>query len=135
MVDELYETFNLFAFPPAKVDRAKLQQALIAARRFRHEERCRVEMEGLLAELATFARVESNGLLSELASQAQRLLAKVGDKKCLVARIEQVGLNADTAAAVRSWLDEVRELQIALSRSVGTIVSQLALTPSDGVAG
>ena len=127
LVDELYETFSLFAFPPVKIDRVKLQQAVVVAQRFRHEQRYRVEMEGLLAELATFARVESNGPLGELASQAHRLLTKVSDKKSLVARIEQAGLNADTTAAVRSWLGEVRELQIALSASVGAIVAQLAL--------
>jgi DNA repair exonuclease SbcCD ATPase subunit len=134
LVDELYETFGLFAFPPAKIDRAKLRQAIVVAQRFRHEQRYRVEMEGLLAELATFARVESNRSLAELASQAQLLLTKVSDKKGLVARIEQAGLNADTTAAVRSWLGEVRELQIGLSTAVGTIVSQLALAPSDGAA-
>lgn len=134
LVDELYETFSLFAFPPAKIDRVKLRQAVGVAQRFRHEQRYRVEMEGLLAELAAFARVESNGSLGELASQAHRLLTKVGDKKSLLARIEQAGLNADTTAAVRSWLGEVRELQIGLSTSVGTIVSQLALASSDAIA-
>jgi hypothetical protein len=37
LVDELYATFNLFAFPPAKVDKARLQEAVLQARRFRHE--------------------------------------------------------------------------------------------------
>jgi hypothetical protein len=132
LVDELYTTFNLFAFPPVKVDQGKLQEAVLLARRFRHEQRYRVEMEVLLAELATYARLECDSSISRLGSQAQALLAKVSDKKVVVARIEQAGLNLDNAAAVRTWLGEVRELQIDLAGSVGTIVAQLALTQTAG---
>lgn len=127
LVDELYATFNLFAFPPVKVNKTKLDEAVRLARQFRHEQRYRVEMEVLLAELAGFAGSESEGSLSRLGAEAQELLMKVSDKKALVARIEHGGLNLDTAAAVRTWLGEVRELQIALGISVGTIVAQLAL--------
>jgi hypothetical protein len=127
LVDELYATFNPFAFPPVRVNKAKLDEAVRLARQFRHEQRYRVEMEVLLAELAGFARSECDGSLSRLGAVAQELLLKVSDKKALVARIEQAGLNLDTAAAVRTWLGEVRELQIALGISVGTIVAQLAL--------
>jgi hypothetical protein len=127
LVDELYATFNLFAFPPVKVNTAKLDEAVRLARQFRHEQRYRVEMEALLAELAGFARPECDGSLSRLGAEAQELLMKVSDKKALVARIEHGGLNLDTAAAVRTWLGEVRELQIALGISVGTIVAHLAL--------
>jgi hypothetical protein len=104
LVDELYVTFNLFAFPPVKVNKAKLDEAVRLARQFRHEQRYRAEIEGLLAELAGFARPECDGSLSRLGSEAQQLLMKVSDKKALVARIEQGGLNLDTAAAVRTWL-------------------------------
>ena len=132
LVDELYATFNLFAFPPAKVDKARLQEAVLLARRFRHEQRYRVEMEVLLAELATYARLESEPSISHLGSQAQALLAKVSDKKAVVAGIEQDGLNrSDNTAAVRTWLGQVRELQIALAASVGTIVAQLALAQTE----
>jgi hypothetical protein len=134
LVDELYATFMIFAFPPAKIDKARLQEAVLLARRFRHEQRYRVEMEVLLAELATYARLECNSSISGLGSQAQALLAKVSDKKAVVARIEQAGLNPDNTAAVRTWLGEVRELQIALAASVGTIVAQLALTQTAGSA-
>jgi hypothetical protein len=134
LVDELYATFMIFAFPPAKVDKARLQEAVLLARRFRHEQRYRVEMELLLAELATYAGLESDCSISHLGSQAQALLAKVSDKKAVVSRIEQAGLNSDNTAAVRTWLGEVRELQIALAASVGTIVAQLALTHSTGSA-
>jgi hypothetical protein len=127
LVDELYATFNLFAFPPAKVDKARLQEAVLLARRFRHEQRYRVEMEVLLAELATYGRIGCDSSISRLGSQAQGILMKVGDKKAVVARIEQDGLHPDNAAAVRTWLGEVRELQIALGTSIGTIVAQLAL--------
>jgi hypothetical protein len=130
LVDELYATFNLFGFPPAKVDKARLQEAVLLARRFRHEQRYRVEMEVLLAELATYARVECDSSISQLGSQAQGLLMKVSDKKAIVAGIEQAGLNPDNTAAVRTWLGDVRELQIALAASVGTIVAQLALAPN-----
>jgi hypothetical protein len=135
LVDELYATFDLFAFPPANVDEARLQEAVLLARRFRHEQRYRVEMEVLLAELGTFARVECDCSTSGLASQTHSLLTKVGDKKTLVARIEQGGLTLDNAAAVKHWLGEVRELQISLAASVGTIVSQLALAQSAGNRG
>ncbi|HEV7600150.1 MAG TPA: hypothetical protein VGO49_07800 [Bradyrhizobium sp.] len=135
LVDELYSTFNIFGFPPVKVDEARLQEAVLLARRFRHEQRYRVEMEVLLAELATFARAECDCFISRLGSQAQALLTKVSDKKAVVARIEQAGLNIDNAAAVRTWLGEVRELQIDLAASVGTIVSQLALAQTAGTAG
>jgi hypothetical protein len=126
LVDELYAVFHLFAFPPAKVDKARLQEAVLLARRFRHEQRYRVEMEVLLAELATYAR-KSDDSISRLGSQAKALLMKVSDKKAVVAGIEQAGLNPDNTAAVRNWLGEVRELQIDLAASVGTIVAQLAL--------
>jgi hypothetical protein len=132
LVDELYATFMIFAFPPAEVDKARLQEAVLLARRFRHEQRYRVEMEVLLAELATYARLESDSSISRLGSQAQALLAKVSDKKAVVSRIEHAGLNPDNTAAVRNWLGEVRELQVALAASVGTIVAQLALTHTAG---
>jgi hypothetical protein len=135
LVDELYATFDLFAFPPVRVDEARLQEAVMLARRFRHEQRYRVEMEVLLAELATFARVECDCGISRLGSQAQALLTRVSHKKAVVAGIEQAGLNHDNAAAVRIWLGEVRELQIALATSVGTIVAQLALTQDGGSGG
>lgn len=135
LVDELYVTFNLFAFPPARVDKARLQEAVLLARRFRHEQRYRVEMEALLAELATYAQLESDSSISRLGSLAHALLAKVSDKKAVVARIEQAGLNVDNAAAVRTWLSEVRELQIDLAASIGTIVSQLAIGQTAGTAG
>jgi hypothetical protein len=134
LVDELYATFNLFAFPPVRVDEARLQEAVLLARRFRHEQRYRVEMEVLLAELATFARIECDCTISELGSQVQTLLAKVSYKKAVVSGIEQAGLNHDNAGAVRIWLGEVRELQIALAASVGTIVAQLALAQTGGTA-
>ncbi|MHB8267445.1 hypothetical protein [Bradyrhizobium sp.] len=127
LVDELYATFHLFAFPPDKVSKAKLAEAVRMARRFRHEQRYRVEMETLLAELAAYAGSEGNSAISQLGSQAQLLLMKVSDKKALVERIEQNGLNPGTSAAVRSWLGEVRELQIVLSVSVGAIVAQVSL--------
>jgi hypothetical protein len=132
LVDELYATFNLFMFPPAKVDKARLQEAVLLARRFRHEQRYRVEMEVLLAELRTYARLECDCSISRLGSQARGLLMKVSDKKAVVASIERDGLNPDSAAAVRKWLDEVRELQIDMAASVGTIVSQLALAQTAG---
>jgi hypothetical protein len=132
LVDELYATFNLFAFPPVKVDKARLQEAVLLARRFRHEQRYRVEMEVLLAELATYARVESEPSISLLGAQAQCLLARVSDKKAVVAGIEHAGLNPDNAAVVGIWLGEVRELQIALAASVGTIVAHLALQTTAG---
>jgi hypothetical protein len=135
LVDELYATFDLFAFPPAKVDEARLQEAVLLARRFRHEQRYRVEMESLLAKLGTFARGECDCSISRLASQAHSLLTKVGDKKAVVARIERAGLTLDNAAAVRTWLGEVRELQISLAASVGTIVAQLALAQCAGSRG
>jgi hypothetical protein len=135
LVDELYVIFSLFAFPPAKVDKTRLQEAVLLARRFRHEQRYRVEMEVLLAELATYARLESDSSISRLGSQAHVLLTKVSDKKIIVARIEQAGLNLDNAAAVRIWLSEVRELQIDLAASIGTIVSQLAIGHSAETAG
>lgn len=131
LVDELYATFHLFAFPPNKVSKTKLAEAVQVARRFRHEQRYRVEMETLLAELAAYAGSGGNSGISQIGSQAQRLLAKVSDKKALVERIEQSGLNAGTAAAVTNWLGEVRELQIILSASVGTIVAQSALGQTD----
>jgi hypothetical protein len=134
LVDELDATFNLFGFPPAKVDEARLEEAVRLAQRFRHEQRYRVEMQVLLAELTTYARLESEPSISRLGLQAQALLAKVSDKKSIVARIEQAGLTLDSAAAVRRWLGEVRELQIGLAASVGTIVSQLALAPNAGTA-
>jgi hypothetical protein len=134
LVDELYATFNLFAFPPARVDEARLAEAVLLARRFRHEQRYRVEMEALLAELHTYASLESNSTISRLGLQAQALLTKVSNKKAVVARIEQAGLTLDNATAVRSWLGEVRDLQIALAVSVGTVVSQLALAQGDGAA-
>jgi hypothetical protein len=134
LVDELYATFNLFAFPPARVDEAKLAEAVLLARRFRHEQRYRVEMEVLLAELGTYARLESNSSISRLGLQAQALLTKVSNKKAVVARIEQAGLTLDNAAAVRTWLGEVRELQISLAASVGTVVAQLALAQTAGTA-
>jgi hypothetical protein len=135
LVDELYATFNLFAFPPAKVDKARLQEAVLLARRFRHEQRYRVEMEVLLAELATYARLESEPSISRLGSQAQALLGKVSDKKAVVAGIEQAGLNPNNTEVVRTWLGEVREMQIALAASVGAIVGHLALTRTPGTAG
>jgi hypothetical protein len=127
LVDELYSTFNLFGFPPVEVDEARLQEAVLLARRFRHEQRYRVGMEVLLAELATFARAECDCSISELGSQAMALLTKVSDKKSVVNGIEQAGLTLANAAAVRTWLAEVRELQIGLAASVGTVVAQLAL--------
>ena len=127
LVDELYTTFDLFGFPPAKIDKARLQEALLQARRFRHEQRYRVEMETLLAELGTYTRRECDSSISRLGSETQALLAKVSDKKAIVAGIENTGLNSDNTAAVRTWLGDVRELQIALAASVGTIVAQLAL--------
>jgi hypothetical protein len=127
LVDELYATFSLLAFPPAKVDKARLQEAVLLARRFRHEQRYRVEVEVLLAELATYAHVESEPSISRLGSQTQALLAKVSEKKAVVADIEEAGLNRDNTEAVRTWLGQVREVQIALAASVGTIVAQLAL--------
>ena len=131
LVDELYTTFHLFAFPPNKVSKAKVAEALRVARRFRYEQRYRVEMETLLAELAAYAGSDRNSGISQLGSQAQRLLLKVSDKKALVARIEQSGLNTDTSAAVTSWLGDVRELQIVLGASVGAIVAQLSLAQND----
>jgi hypothetical protein len=135
LVDELYAIFGLFAFPPAKVDKAKLQEAVLLARRFRHEQRYRVEMEVLLAELATYARLESEPSISRLGSQAQALLAKVSYKKTVVAGIEQDGLSRSNTEAVGTWLGQVRELQIALAASVGTIVAQLALAQTGEAAG
>jgi hypothetical protein len=132
LVDELYATFMIFAFPPAKVDEARVQEAILLARRFRHEQRYRVEMEVLLAELATYARLESEPSISRLGSQARGLLMKVSDKKAVVASVERDGLNPDSAAAVRNWLGEVRELQIDMAASVGMIVSQLALAQTAG---
>jgi hypothetical protein len=135
LVDELYASFNLFGFPPAKIDEARLEEAVRLAQRFRHEQRYRVEMEVLLAELTTYARLESEPSISRLGLQAQALLAKVSDKKAVVARIEQAGLNLDNAAAVRTWLAEVRELQIDLAASIGTIVAQFAIGQTAGTAG
>jgi hypothetical protein len=134
LVDELYTIFGLFAFPPARVNEARLQEAVLLARRFRHEQRYRVEMEVLLAELATYARLESEPSISRLGSQAQALLAKVSDKKAVVAGIEQAGLNRNNTEAVRTWLGQVREMQIDLAASVGAIVAQLALTQTAGTA-
>jgi hypothetical protein len=131
LVDELYSTFMIFGFPPAKVDKARLQEAVFLARKFRHEQRYRVEMESLLAELGTYARLESEPSISCLGSQAQALLAKVSDKKAVVAGIEQDGLSRSNTEAVRTWLGQVRELQIALAASVGTIVAQLALAQTE----
>lgn len=135
LVDELYAVFGLFAFPPARVDKARLQEAVLLARRFRHEQRYRVEMESLLAELSTYACQESEPSISRLGSQAQALLAKVSDKKAVVTGIEQAGLNRDNTEAVKTWLGQVRELQIALAASVGTIVAQLALAQTGETAG
>jgi hypothetical protein len=92
-------------------------------------------METLLAELGTYTRRECDSSISRLRSQAQSLLAKVSDKKAIVAGIEQAGLNSDNTAAVRTWLGDVRELQIALAASVGTIVAQLALAQTAATAG
>jgi hypothetical protein len=135
LVDELYATFMIFAFPPAKVDEARLEEAVRLARRFRHEQRYRVEMQVLLAELTTYASLESEPSISRLGFQAQALLAKVSDKKAVVAKIEHAGLNLDNAATVRTWLGEVRELQIDLAASIGTIVAQLAIGQTAGPAG
>jgi hypothetical protein len=135
LVDELFVTFDLFAFPPPRVDKARLQEAVLLARKFRHEQRYRVEMESLLAELGTYARLESEPSISRLGSQAQALLAKVSDKKAVVTGIEQAGLSRDNTEAVRTWLGQVRELQIALAASVGTIVAQLALAQTGEAAG
>jgi hypothetical protein len=89
-------------------------------------------MEVLLAELATFARAECDCSVSELGLQAMALLTKVSDKKSVVTGIEQAGLTLANAAAVRTWLGEVRELQIALAASVGTVVAQSALARTAG---
>src|ERR1041385_2088258 len=102
LVDELYATFNPFAFPPAKINRARLQEAVLLARRFRHEQRYRVEMEALLAEPAAYAPTGCDAAVSQIGSQARGLLAKVSDKRAVVAGIEQDGLNHDNAAAARS---------------------------------
>lgn len=134
LVDELYATFHLFALPPDKVSKAKLAEAVRMARQFRQEQRYRVEMETLLAELTAYAGSERSSDIPHLGSQAQRLLMKVSDKKALVARIEQNGLDAGTSAAVRNWLGEVRELQIVLGASVGMIVAQVSLGQNDKAA-
>lgn len=131
LVDELYATFHLFAFPPDKVSKAKLTEAIRVARRFRHEQRYRVEMETLLAELAAYAGSDRDSAISQLGSQAQQLLTKVSDKKALVERIEHSGLNTGIAAAVTNWLGDVRELQIILGASVGEIDAQLSLGQND----
>ncbi|WP_375414138.1 hypothetical protein [uncultured Bradyrhizobium sp.] len=134
LVDELYATFYLFAFPPDKVSKAMLAEAVQAARRFRQEQRYRVEMETLLAELAAYAGSDCDAIIAQLGSQAQQLLIKVSDKKALVARIESGGLDADTAMAVASWLGDVRELQILLGASVGAIAARLSLAQNDKAA-
>src|SRR4051812_7653023 len=107
--------------------KAKLAEAVRVARRFRHEQRYRVEMETLLAELAAYAGSDDDSAISQLGSQAQQLLTKVSDKKARGATIEQSGLNTGTSAAVTHWLGDVRELQIVLGASVGAIVAQLSL--------
>jgi hypothetical protein len=110
-IDQLFATFGVFASWREAVGKAELAEALRVARRFRHEQRYRVESESLIGELGALGRHVSDLSITQLRQQAASLLAKIEEKKVLVAKIELGGLTRENAAAVVAWLSEIREIQ------------------------
>lgn len=131
MVDELFATFSPFAHPPGSVDKAKLDEAILVARRFRHEQRYRTDIERLISEFAALGARRTDPAIARLQAKATALLVKVSDKKIHVAKIEAEGLNRETAAGVASWLGEVRDLGAELGSLVGDFSGRLSLAPDD----
>jgi hypothetical protein len=129
-VDELFATFGVFA-SWREAGKAELAEALRVARRFRHEQRYRVESESLIGELGALGRHVSDQSITQLRQQAASLLVKIEEKKVLVAKIELGGLTRENAAAVAAWLSELREIQVGIALLVGDISGDLSLT-SDG---
>lgn len=126
-VDEMFATFYLFGHPPEYVAGDKLQEAIRVARRFRHEQRYRVEIEKLIGELAALGHGTNDEALTRLHSLMLSLLARISDKKAHVANIEAGGLNGQNAAAVAKWLGEIREIQVGVASLVGEISGRLSL--------
>jgi hypothetical protein len=66
----------------------KLAEALQVARRFRHEQRYRAEIENLINQLRVLGLAQSDEALTRLRMKALDLLARVSEKKIHVARVE-----------------------------------------------
>lgn len=130
-VDELFATFFLFAYPPEYVSGEKLQEAIRVARRFRHEQRYRVEIENLMSELASLAHGTHDEALARLHSLMLGLLTRITEKKTHVANIDAGGLTGENAAAVARWLDEIRDIQVAIGLLIGDISGRLALSQNN----
>lgn len=125
--DEVFATFYPFADPPQEVSREKLQEVIRVARRFRHEQRYRAEIEPLISELTALARGVRDEALARLHALMLGLLAKIGEKKVHVANIEAAGLTPENAMAVAAWLDEIRESQIGIASLIREISARLSL--------
>jgi len=121
-VVEVHATFSLFAYAAESSSPKKVQEATRGARRFRYEQRYRVEIEKFIGELAAHGERISSDMIGQLRLKAISLLAKIADKKALVARIETEGLNRETSAAVAGWLDDIREIESGISPLVGAIL-------------
>jgi hypothetical protein len=124
MVRELNNVFYPFAYPPANVSPATLQEWIVTARRYRHEQAYRTALERLVSELAARSQGDQDPALVLLQQAAERLLQAVSEKKIHVPKIEEHGLTPEIVADVREWLDRVRELQIGLASHVGAIAGR-----------
>ncbi len=114
--------------------KAKLVEAILVARRFRHEQRYRADIEKLVSEFVALGARETDLGIAQLQATTIALLAKVSDKKIHVARIEAEGLNRDASEAVAAWLNEIRELQVGIAALVGELSGRLSLALDDGEA-
>lgn len=70
---------------------SKLDEAILVARRFRHEQPHRADIERLISEFAALGARETDPTIAQLNAKAIALLMKVSDKKIHVANIEAEG--------------------------------------------
>jgi hypothetical protein len=131
MVDELFATFGPLAQWFESVDKVKLDETLLVARRYRHEQPYRADIGKLISEFTAFGARETDPAIAQLQAKAIALLMKVSDKKIHVAKIEAEGLNCETAAGVASWLGEIRELRADIGSLVGEASARLSLAMDD----
>ena len=131
-VDELNATFGPFRNPPDDVNPEKLQETLRVAKRFRQEQRYRVDAEKHVGELRALADGTEEEALARLHELMRSILAKISDKKIYVANIETGGLTPENVKAVGDWLDEIRETQVSIAALVGAICGRLSLAEDRG---
>jgi hypothetical protein len=121
-VIEIHAIFSLFAYAAEGSSPKKVQEATRGALQFRYEQRYRMDIETFSGELGAHAGRFGHEIIGQLRLKAISLLAKIAEKKELVARIEAEGLNRETSAAVAAWLDDIREIESDICSLVGRIL-------------